>query len=94
MSEQLLKSSCDLYLKHEIMLDEEKDKRADLATLFQGKMGSLQTEINGEKVERKEAYDKNEGIRNKIQAAIDDYKNKETDYQTKMGVHNIKIQEI
>ena len=34
MSTQLLKQSCDLYLQHEIMLDDEKDKRAALSTQF------------------------------------------------------------
>jgi hypothetical protein len=35
MSEMLLKKNRDLYLKHEIMLDEEKQKRVELGASFQ-----------------------------------------------------------
>jgi len=34
MSEMLLKKNRDLYLKHEIMLDEEKQKRVELGASF------------------------------------------------------------
>ena len=44
-------------------------------------MSDLQKDINVEKGERKEAYDKNEQIRAKIQTAIEDYKGKESAYQ-------------
>ena len=77
ISEQLQKQSTDLYLKHEIMLDDEKVKRADLAAEFQKKMAILQSTINEEKDERNEAYKLNEEIRLKISKAIDDYKLKE-----------------
>ena len=80
ISEQLQKQSTDLYLKHEIMLDDEKVKRADLAAEFQKKMAILQSTINEEKDERNEAYKLNEEIRLKISKAIDDYKLKEQDY--------------
>jgi hypothetical protein len=34
MSELLLKKNCDLYLKHELMLDEERQRRVELGASF------------------------------------------------------------
>jgi len=41
MSEMLLKKNADLYLKHETMLDEERQKRIDLGASFQGRMAVI-----------------------------------------------------
>lgn len=41
MSDLLLKKNSDLYLKHEMMLDEERIKRQDLGTEFQAKMSEI-----------------------------------------------------
>ena len=46
MSELLLKKNGDLYLKHEMMLDEEKNRRMELGNEFQEKMSVIQTELN------------------------------------------------
>jgi len=49
MSELLLKKNGDLYLKHELMLDEERQKRLELGNQFQAKMAVIQEELNAEK---------------------------------------------
>lgn len=64
--DQFLKQNHELYLKHETMLDEENDKRHQLAENFQAKMQELSEEINDQKKERQEAYDVNQEIRTKI----------------------------
>ena len=46
MSELLLKKNGDLYLKHEMMLDEEKNRRMELGNEFQEKMSVIQNELN------------------------------------------------
>jgi hypothetical protein len=57
ISESFLKQNYDLYLKHETMLDEENQKRKDLAEKFQGKMSELSGEINVNKEQRQADYD-------------------------------------
>lgn len=49
----------DFYLKHEQMLDDENEKRKQLADSFQVKMKELSDEATGNKEERQAAFDKN-----------------------------------
>ena len=91
ISESFLKQNYDLYLKHETMLDDENQKRKDLAEKFQNKMSELSGEINVNKEQRQADYDNNQEIRNKIQKAIDEYKVKEDEYKKKMDQYNAKI---
>ena len=42
----------DLYLQHETMLDEENQKRKDLADGFQDRMKGLSDTINEQKIDR------------------------------------------
>lgn len=64
--ETFLKQNYDLYLKHETMLDEENQKRKDLAEQFQAKMQDLSGEINKNKEQRQKEYNENQEIRAKI----------------------------
>jgi len=73
------------------MLDEEKAKRSTLASGFQEKMNKLSSDISVNKDSRQAEYETNQQIRNKISAAIEDYKTKETEYKTSMEVLNGKI---
>ena len=73
------------------MLDEEKAKRATLASSFQEKMNKLSSDIAENKDSRQSEYEKNQEIRTKISEAIDTYKEKETAYKTSMEVLNNKI---
>lgn len=54
-----LTQNYELYKTHEVMLDDEKAKRATLAASFQEKMNSLSTEISSNKDSRQAEYDKN-----------------------------------
>ena len=92
--DQFMKQNFELYLKHELMLDDEKQKRADLAVHFQEKMGTLSNDINSQKNERQSEYEQNQQLREKIQKAIDEYKVKEEDYKSKMELFNSKIQGV
>ena len=49
MSDLLLKKNADLYLKHETMLDEEREARMTLGSEFQKKMAVIQEELAAEK---------------------------------------------
>lgn len=89
-----LNNNFELYKKHEVMLDEEKAKRAVLASQFQEKMNRLSTDISSNKEDRQKEYELNQEIRNKINKAIEDYKVKETDYKDKMENFNVKIKEF
>lgn len=44
--DQFLNQNYDLYLQHETMLDEENQKRKDLADGFQDRMKGLSEKIN------------------------------------------------
>ena len=86
-----LNSNFELYKQHEVMLDEEKAKRATLAAGFQEKMNKLSSDLNVNKDSRQVEYEKNQEIRTKISAAIDSYKVNETEYKKKMEEFNEKI---
>lgn len=94
MCEAFMKKMADLYLQHEIMLDEENKKRSEIAEQFQEKMKGLSGELNVKKSERQDKFDANQEIRNKIQKAIDDYKVKEEDYKGKMEKFNTEINDV
>lgn len=91
ISETFLNQNFDLYETHEKMLDEEKNARAELAASFQDKMNSIQTQMSGQKEERKVEFDKNADLRDKISVAIDAYKAKEEEYKAKMEEHNQNV---
>lgn len=50
--DQFLNQNYDLYLQHETMLDEENQKRKDLADGFQDRMKGLSDTINEQKIDR------------------------------------------
>ena len=52
LSGMLLKKNAELYLKHELMLDDERQQRMDLGTQFQQKMAVIQEELAAEKEQR------------------------------------------
>lgn len=84
----------DLYLQHEIMLDDENKKRTQIAESFQEKMKGLSADLNTRKTERQSKFDTNQEVRDKIQKAIDDYKVKEEDYKKKMEIFNTEISDV
>ena len=45
-NQMLFEKNYNLYLKHEVMLDEEKAKRSVLAEAFQGKMAEITEKLN------------------------------------------------
>lgn len=94
MSELLLKKNSDLYLKHELMLDEERQRRMDLGTEFQAKMSEIQNELTKEKEQRAQQMEENAAIRKKIQDAISEYNQKEQNYQGKMKEHQGKMSSL
>ena len=87
-----------LYLKHETMLEDEKQKRQELASVFQGKMEKITTEINSKREERQSTFqkeiDENTAIRKKITDTIADYKAKEENYQSEMQAHQKKMEGV
>lgn len=89
-----MKKMADLYLQHEIMLDQENKKRSEIAESFQDKMKGLSSQLNEKKTERQDKFDANQEIRNKIQLAIDDYKVKEEAYKGKMETFNTEINDV
>mmetsp|Transcript_38182 Transcript_38182/g.58247 ORF Transcript_38182/g.58247 Transcript_38182/m.58247 type:complete len:218 (+) Transcript_38182:590-1243(+) len=89
-----MQQNFDLYLKHEQMLDDENAKRKALMEDFQSQMEVMRVEIEGNKEKRQSEFEKNSGIRQKIQKAIDDYKAKEEDYKSRLEVYNQSINKV
>ena len=89
--DQFLQQNYDLYLIHETMLDDENQKRKNLADGFQDRMKGLSDKINEQKAERQKAFEENTAIRETIAKAVDDYKVKEENYKKKMEEFNTKI---
>lgn len=94
MCDAFMKKMADLYLQHELMLEDENQKRTQIAEQFQEKMKGLSADLNVRKAERQSKFDTNQEIRDKIQKAIDDYKVKEEDYKKKMEVFNTEISDV
>jgi hypothetical protein len=94
MSENFLKKNSDLYLQHEMMLDEERKMRQDLGAEFQTKMAVIHEELNSEKELRSKQMEENNAIRAKIQTAISEYNVKEQDYQSKMKGYQGQMAEL
>lgn len=92
MSELLMTKNRDLYLKHEVMLDEEKQKRVDLGASFQQRMALIQEQLTAEKEQRATQMEENTAIRNKIQEAINAYNVKEQAYQSQMKTYQSQMQ--
>ena len=57
--DQFLNQNYELYLQHETMLDDENQKRKDLADGFQERMKGLSDTINEQKTERQKAFEEN-----------------------------------
>jgi chromosome segregation ATPase len=76
------------------MLDDEKDKRAQLSVTFQEKMKNISAEINTNKEEREALHKENEDIRAKINSAIDQYKVKQEEYQNSLNKYNERVAEL
>lgn len=57
--DQFLNQNYELYLQHETMLDDENQKRKDLADGFQERMKGLSDTINEQKNERQKAFEEN-----------------------------------
>lgn len=90
----LLENNCELYLKHEKTLEDERKKRQDLATSFGDQMKEVQVELDEQKGKRQKEIDENGDLRKQIQVAIDLYRQKEAAYRAKMDVHGKLIGEI
>ena len=67
----LFEKNYQLYLKHETMLDEEKQRRQSLADDFQGEMAKVQEVLNKQKEQRNVELEENKAIREKIRVAIE-----------------------
>ena len=67
----LFEKNYQLYLKHETMLDEEKQRRQSLPDDFQGEMAKVQEVLNKQKEQRNVELEENKAIREKIRVAIE-----------------------
>lgn len=67
----------DIYLKHEKMLEFEREQRVLISEQFQTKMKELNDQLNIQKEHRQKEYEINNGLREKISKAIEDYQTKE-----------------
>jgi len=90
----LLEKNCELYLKHEKMLEEERVARSNLAGNFGEQMKEVQDELDVQKKKRQDEITENTELRTQIQKAINEYKAKEADYRAKMDAHGKTISEI
>ena len=52
MCDAFMKKMADLYLQHELMLEDENQKRTEIAEKFQDKMKGLSADLNDRKTER------------------------------------------
>ena len=66
MCDAFMKKMADLYLQHEIMLEDENNKRTEIAEKFQEKMKGLSNDLNERKSERQKKFDENQEVRDKI----------------------------
>jgi|LauGreDrversion4_2_1035121.scaffolds.fasta_scaffold788127_3 hypothetical protein len=62
----LLEKNCELYLKHEEMLDEERKQRQLLASNFGDQMKEVQVELDEQKAKRQKEIDENGELRKQI----------------------------
>lgn len=90
----LLDKNCELYMKHEQMLEEERQERMRLAANFNEQMKEVQVELDHQKAKRQAEITENSELRTQIQKAIDDYRVKEAAYREKMDSHQKVILEI
>lgn len=87
----IFKKNHDLYLQHEIMLDEERRLRSELAEDFQKRMAEVTQEINDLKETRTKEVQKNQEVRQQIQEQVAEYRTHEEHYQKQMNVHQQKM---
>lgn len=62
----LLEKNCELYLKHEQMLEEERRQRQQLAANFGDQMKEVQVELDEQKAKRQKEIDENGELRKQI----------------------------
>ena len=73
----VLKKNHDLYLKHEMTMDEERAYRKQLADQCQNKMTAINDDLNSQKQERVAKIEENNNLRTSINEAINGFKEKE-----------------
>lgn len=74
----VLKKNHDLYLKHEMTMDEERAYRKQLADECQNKMTAINDDLNSQKTERVAKIEENNSLRTNINEAINGFKEKES----------------
>ena len=84
----------DLYLQHEVMLDDENTQRQQMAEQFNKRMADLSDELNKRKEDRLKHAEKHNVVRAQIQKSIDDYKVKEQEYKDYMEQMNKEVEQI
>jgi HKD family nuclease len=62
----LLEKNCELYLKHEEMLDEERKQRQLLASNFGDQMKEVQVELDEQKAKRQKEIDEKGELRKQL----------------------------
>lgn len=87
MTESILQKNHNVYLQHEVMLDEEKQKRVELAASFQSRMEEVTAKVNEMKVVRQQEVEANNEIREKIKAQVSEYKEAEQKYKKQMAAY-------
>ena len=94
MSEALLDKNVALFLKHETMLDEEREARKGLAAEFQEKMKEITNELEKQKQVKAAEFDENQRLRAMIGEKINEYKQAETEYQESMKEHQASVKQL
>jgi chromosome segregation ATPase len=94
LCQSLLDKNCELYMKHEQMLEEERQERLRLAANFNEQMKEVQVELDAQKAKRQAEINENSELRTQIQKAIDEYRVKESSYREKMDAHQKVILDI
>ena len=87
-----MKQIADLYLAHELMLEDEAKQRKSLAESFNCKMEGLTKQITDAKEERSKINKEHNDIREKIKSEIDNYKLKEQEYKDYMAQINDEVE--
>lgn len=90
----LFSKNYDLYLKHEEMLEKNKQERVELASQFQRQMNEVADEINQKREEKQAVQDENNTIRQQISKRIDEYRNIEKTYQDAVVKQQLKIKQV
>ena len=92
LCESLMKKMANLYLQHEVMLDDENTARQEMAEQFNKRMADLSAELNKRKEDRMKHAEHHNTVRSQIQTSIDDYKVKEQEYKDYMETMNKEVE--